>query len=124
VVSGQDQTREREAKMKAWLASLPGEEREQFEASVLGRPHRTQDEIAQQLGEALKQLPEAQRVAVFLCDFGGLSYIEAAKQLHIPAGEVRRHVEQGRAQLSLLLPRELMEDAARLSSSEDHGAQG
>jgi RNA polymerase sigma-70 factor (ECF subfamily) len=114
---------ERQARMKAWLASLPAAEREGFESSVLKAPRRTQDEIAGELGEALKQLPEEQRMAVFLCDFGGLSYVEAASQLHIPADVVRQRVEAGRRTLELFLPRELLEDAKRLSSSEGHGFQ-
>jgi hypothetical protein len=114
---------QRQERMKAWLASLPADERKGFESSVLKTPRRTQDEIAGALGEALKQLPEDQRMAVFLCDFGGLSYVEAASQLHIAANVVRQRVEAGRRTLELFLPRELMEDAKRLSSSEGHGSQ-
>ena len=115
--------KQRQERMKAWLASLPADEREGFESSVLKTPRRTQDEIAGALGEALKNLPEDQRMAVFLCDFGGLSYLEAAAQLHIAANVVRQRVEAGRRTLELFLPRELMEDAKRLSSSEGHGSQ-
>ena len=115
--------RERAKRMKAWLASLPADQRARFESSIAEPPRRTQDEIAGVLGEALKQLPEDQRMAVFLCDFGSLSYVEAAAQLHIPANVVRQRVEAGRRRLELFLPRELMEDAKRLSSSEGHGVQ-
>jgi DNA-directed RNA polymerase specialized sigma24 family protein len=115
--------KQRQQRMKAWLASLPADERKGFESSVLKAPRRTQDEIAGALGEALKQLPEEQRMAVFLCDFGGLSYVEAASQLHIAANVVQQRVEAGRRTLELFLPRELMEDAKRLSSSEGHGSQ-
>ena len=115
--------RERAKRMKAWLASLPAAERAGFESSIAEPPRRTQDEIAGVLGEALKQLPEDQRMAVFLCDFGGLSYVEASGQLHIPANVVKQRVEAGRRRLELFLPRELMEDAKRLSSSEGHGVQ-
>ena len=62
-------------------------------------------------------------MAVFLCDFGGLSYVEAAAQLHIAANVVRQRVEAGRRRLELFLPKELMEDAKRLNSSEGHGVQ-
>ena len=114
---------DRHERMKAWLQALPAEERAGFESALLKTPRHTQDEIAAALGEALKQLPEEQRMAVFLCDFGGLSYVEAAAQLHIPARVVRQRVEAGRRRLELFLPPELIEDAKRLSSSEDHGVQ-
>ena len=117
--------KERAERMKAWLASLPAAERKDFASSIAEPepPRRTQDEIAGVLGEALKQLPEDQRMAVFLCDFGGLSYVEASAQLHVDANVVRQRVEAGRRRLELFLPRELMEDAKRLSSSEGHGIQ-
>ena len=115
--------RERAERMKAWLASLPAAERKGFESSIAETPRRTKDEIAGVLGEALKQLPEDQRMAVFLCDFGGLSYVEASAQLHVDANVVKQRVEAGRRRLELFLPRELMEDAKRLSSSEGHGIQ-
>jgi DNA-directed RNA polymerase specialized sigma24 family protein len=114
---------ERAERMKAWLASLPADQRAGFESSIAKPPGRTQDQIAGVLGEALKNLPEDQRMAVFLCDFGGLSYVEASAQLHIDANVVRQRVEAGRRRLELFLPRELMEDAKRLSSSEGHGIQ-
>ena len=115
--------KQRQERMKAWLASLPASERAGFESSIAETPRRTQDEVVGELGEALKQLPEEQRMAVFLCDFGGLSYIEAAAQLKISANVVRQRVEAGRRRLELFLPRELMEDAKRLSGSEGHGVQ-
>ena len=115
--------KERAKRMKAWLASLPKTERKDFESSIAETPRRTKDEVAGVLGEALKQLPDDQRMAVFLCDFGGLSYVEASAQLHVDANVVRQRVEAGRRRLELFLPRELMEDAKRLSSSEGHGIQ-
>jgi DNA-directed RNA polymerase specialized sigma24 family protein len=125
VPHNEETTEQRAERMKAWLASLPAGDRAGFEAAITGpaRPRRTQDEMAGQLGEALKQLPEDQRMAVFLCDFGGLSYVEASAQLHIPANVVQQRVEAGRRLLELFLPRELLEDAARLNSSEGHGIQ-
>jgi RNA polymerase sigma-70 factor (ECF subfamily) len=115
--------KQRHERMKAWLESLPAAERAGFESSIANSPRRTQDEIAGALGEALKQLPDDQRMAVFLCDFGGLSYLEAAAQLHISSTAVRQRLEAGRRRLELFLPRELMEDAKRLGSSEGHGVQ-
>ena len=115
--------KERAERMKAWLASLPAAERAGFESVIVNTPRHTPEEVAAALQEALKQLPEEQRAAVFLCDFGGLSYVEASAQLHIAAAAVRQRVEAGRRRLELFLPRELMEDAKRLSSSEGHGIQ-
>jgi DNA-directed RNA polymerase specialized sigma24 family protein len=115
--------KERAERMKAWLASLPAAERAGFESVIVNTPRHTPEQIAAALQEALKQLPEEQRMAVFLCDFGGLSYVEASAQLHIPAAAVRQRVEAGRRRLELFLPRELMEDAKRLNSSEGHDVQ-
>lgn len=116
-----DETAKRQERMKAWLTSLPKAERDGFESSIADKPQRTRDGIAAAVGEALKQLPEEQRAAVFLCDFGGLSYLEAAEQLHVRADVVRQRVEAGRRTLELYLPRELLEDAQRLSNSEGNG---
>jgi DNA-directed RNA polymerase specialized sigma24 family protein len=125
-VPDQDETmdeQQRQERMKAWLASLPQKERARFESKIVSTPRHTQEEVAAGLGEALKQLPEDQRMAVFLCDFGGLSYVEAAQQLHVLPNVVQQRVEAGRRTLELFLPRELIEDAKRLSSSEGHGVQ-
>jgi DNA-directed RNA polymerase specialized sigma24 family protein len=118
-----DETAERQERMKAWLASLPEAERQSFESAIDATPRRSREDVVAAVGEALKQLPEEQRSAVFLCDFGGLSYLEAAEQLHVPANVVRQRVEAGRRTLELFLPRELLEEVKRLSSSEDHGLQ-
>jgi DNA-directed RNA polymerase specialized sigma24 family protein len=115
--------KQRQQRMKAWLASLPASERAGFESSISKTPRHTQDQVAGALGEALKQLPEDQRMAVFLCDFGGLSYMEAGSQMNLPAKVVQQRAEAGRRRLELFLPRELMDDAKRLSSSEGHGVQ-
>jgi DNA-directed RNA polymerase specialized sigma24 family protein len=119
-----DDTAARQQRMKAWLESLPDSERQSFEDAIDATPRRSREDVVAAVGEALKQLPEEQRAAVFLCDFGGLSYVEAAAQLHVTAEVMRRRAEAGRRSLELFLPRELLADVKRLNSSEDHGTQG
>ena len=58
--------KQRAERMKAWLASLPEVERAGFESAIVNTPRHTPEEIAAALQEALKQLPEEQRMAVFL----------------------------------------------------------
>jgi RNA polymerase sigma factor (sigma-70 family) len=48
---------------------------------------------------ALQSLPEAQRKAVVLCHWLGLSVEQAAEELGMPQGTVRGHAERGRAVL-------------------------
>ncbi len=47
------------------------------------------------LDEALKGLPEAERVCVSLCYGAGFSHVEAAELLNTPLGTVKSHVKRG-----------------------------
>ena len=47
------------------------------------------------LDEALKGLPEAERVCVSLCYGAGFSHVEAAELLNAPLGTVKSHVKRG-----------------------------
>jgi RNA polymerase sigma-70 factor (ECF subfamily) len=47
------------------------------------------------LDEALKALPEAERLCVSLCYGAGLSHAEAAAALNAPLGTVKSHVKRG-----------------------------
>lgn len=47
------------------------------------------------LDEALKSLPEAERLCVSLCYGAGLSHAEAAAALNAPLGTVKSHVKRG-----------------------------
>ena len=47
------------------------------------------------LDEALKSLPEAERVCVSLCYGAGFSHAEAAELLNTPLGTVKSHVKRG-----------------------------
>jgi RNA polymerase sigma-70 factor (ECF subfamily) len=47
------------------------------------------------LDEAMKSLPEAERVCVSLCYGAGFSHTEAAELLNTPLGTVKSHVKRG-----------------------------
>ncbi|MBC6906441.1 RNA polymerase sigma factor [Saccharophagus sp. K07] len=53
--------------------------------------------------QALKQLSEAQQIAVRLCFEDGLSHEEAAGVMGIPLGTLKTHVARGKARLKQLL---------------------
>jgi RNA polymerase sigma-70 factor (ECF subfamily) len=55
--------------------------------------------LAHELKGALDELPEAQRLAVFLVDVQGYGYAEAATALGMPAGTVASRVARGRARI-------------------------
>lgn len=72
-------------------------------ATSYGRPGPDERLIARRLGRELKQaldeLPEPQRLAVFLIDVQGYSYGEASEVLSIRPGTVASRVARGRARL-------------------------
>ncbi len=78
---------------------------EEPEETVFGRPGLAPDErlmarrLSSELKAALDELPEEQRLPVFLIDVEGYSYGETAKVLATPAGTVASRVARGRAQL-------------------------
>ncbi len=57
----------------------------------------------QRLLEAMSKLPDEFRIAVTLCDVGGLSYEEVSKAMNTPIGTVRSRVHRGRKMLRRLL---------------------
>ncbi len=62
------------------------------------------------VGQALRRLPEEQRLAIVLMDLAGLTAAEVAAQLHCPRNTVLSRVHRGRRRLAALLSRE---DAGR-----------
>jgi RNA polymerase sigma-70 factor (ECF subfamily) len=57
----------------------------------------------QALYEAMRRLPEEQRVAITLVDLMGLKTAEAARAMDIPRGSVLSRVHRGRRGLAALL---------------------
>jgi RNA polymerase sigma-70 factor (ECF subfamily) len=53
--------------------------------------------------DALHELPELHRIAVFLCDIEELSYEEASARLGVPVGTVKSRHARGRAKLREVL---------------------
>ena len=120
--AGPDKAKERQARMKAWLASLQPADRAEFEDTVLQQASPTREEAAAALRQALQRLPEEQRLAVFLVDVGGLSCREAAKEMKLSLATVEARVAAARETLQALLPPELLQSASRLGNREDDAA--
>jgi RNA polymerase sigma factor (sigma-70 family) len=51
-------------------------------------------ELQQQVGNALRRLPDEFRIPVMLCDMEGLSYDEIAKVVSCPVGTVRSRIHR------------------------------
>jgi RNA polymerase sigma-70 factor, ECF subfamily len=63
------------------------------------------DVEALELADALRVLPELQRVAIVLHDAAGVSVREIARQLEVPEGTIRSWLTRGRATLAAQLRR-------------------
>ena len=78
-------------RIKRTLSHALAHEAADFEAEApQGSPDARLD-----LDEALKGLPEAERVCVSLCYGAGFSHVEAAELLNTPLGTVKSHVKRG-----------------------------
>jgi len=62
--------------------------------------------LREQLERALKELPENQRAALLLREFGGLRYAEIAETLGVSVGQVKIWIYRGRKKLADLLDRD------------------
>ncbi len=67
------------------------------------RPIEGPDVEAMALAEALRTLPELQRIAIVLHDAVGVTVPEIAKELDVPEGTIRSWLSRGRAALATQL---------------------
>jgi len=72
-------------------------------AAEVADPRQAVPDEALALGEALRQLPEEQRLAVALVLIEGLSYKEAAHVMEIPIGTLTSRLARAREALQALL---------------------
>jgi RNA polymerase sigma-70 factor (ECF subfamily) len=63
-------------------------------------------ELQRKIEQALRQLPQEQRLAVVLCDIEGLDYAEIAAVMKTSLGTVKSRIARGRSRLRDLLLRE------------------
>jgi RNA polymerase sigma-70 factor (ECF subfamily) len=99
--------------MAAWMHAVAVRVARQLHADTLRRRHHEHNlpppeirppnpaaaELHAILDEELRRLPDRCRQAVLLCDLEGLTQDEAAAQLLVPRGTLKRRLEKGRALL-------------------------
>ncbi len=85
---------------------------------VAARPEAVHpaDDTASAVDAAVRRLPEPYRSAVLLCDLGGCTRDEAARELGVPPGTVASRVSRGRALLGAALQKQGLAPAAVLSA--------
>jgi len=87
------------ARARAVAARRPRTEAPEFEAIAADGPDPDRFEARAILDEELARLPEAYRSAVVLCDLGGLTHEEAARDLRCPVGTIKSRLARGRDRL-------------------------
>ncbi len=72
------------------------------------------------LADALKQLPDEQRLAIVLCDVQGFDYAEIAETMRVSLGTVKSRISRARSRLRVILleRRELLSDTVRQSGED------
>jgi RNA polymerase sigma-70 factor (ECF subfamily) len=68
-------------------------------------PDGQRDDLADSLDQEMSRLPEKYRIAIVLCDLGGMGHKEAARQLGCPVGTVSSRLSRARAMLASRLAR-------------------
>ncbi len=83
----------------------------EFRAPRSADPERAAVEAVESksLYEAMRRLPEEQRVAITLVDLAGFSTVEAARAMSTPKGTVLSRLHRGRRSLAVLLWDEVQE---------------
>lgn len=88
----------RNLRRKAWLKRwLPGIVPDQPDPTPSPALRLVSSQRARRVAEILDRLPEAQRVALILCDLEGRPASEVARLLGMPAGTVKSRLRLGRA---------------------------
>jgi RNA polymerase sigma factor (sigma-70 family) len=100
---------------RRWLAAIS-------RIPVVANPADPVDEIADRVDDerrmrpilaAVRRLPKAEREAIALCVWAGLSYADAAEALGIGEGSVRSRVSRARARLARVLGNDELEQEER-----------
>ena len=79
-------------------------------------------DLAAAIHAQIMRLPEASRAVVVLCDFEGLSYLEAARQLDLPLGTLQSRLARARVRLRRGLIRQgiTMPASSRTGDTSSH----
>jgi len=80
-------------------------------------------DLAEQLREALRHLPEALRAAVVMRDMQEMSYQEIADRLALPEGTVKSRINRGRHELARQI-RRLRERSRSAAAASETGRPG
>ncbi|MEO1060065.1 MAG: sigma-70 family RNA polymerase sigma factor [Actinomycetota bacterium] len=88
-----------------WIRSTGSRRRREEHATPTGSPPDPSDEVARvvmttELRSAVERLPVAQREALDLAYYGGLTYREVAERLDIPEGTAKTRLRSALATLS------------------------
>jgi RNA polymerase sigma factor (sigma-70 family) len=109
-------------KAKAMSGKRQAKERHAGELAGARRPAPEAGELHAALDEELGRLPEKYRTPIVLCDLGGRTLREAARQLGWPQGTVAGRLARARALLAARLSqRGLVLSAAALAAALGHG---
>jgi RNA polymerase sigma-70 factor (ECF subfamily) len=90
-----------------WRRAQHGLALHRRQASAEPAPGPSPDSVA--LARALRQLPEAQRLALVLHHLADLSVAQVARETGVPVGTVKTRLSRGRTALALLLADDLEE---------------
>jgi RNA polymerase sigma factor (sigma-70 family) len=93
------------ARARTFAARRPRHESTAFDAIEARSPDPDRFDVRSTIDEELARLPESYRSAVVLCDLGGLTLEEAARELGRPVGTIKSRLSRGRARLRSSLGR-------------------
>ena len=83
------------ARARTFAARRPRHESAAFDAIEARSPDPDRFDVRSTIDEELARLPESYRSAIVLCDLGGLTHEEAARDLRCPVGTIKSRLSRG-----------------------------